>query len=92
MKLFRWHRGGLEESLATMVEVVTRAELFEHLQNTGGRLSPNTPEDIRIEPYDMSPDARIGWPQTWAVSVRVDQRPFEMWTLIGFSDGPLEGT
>jgi hypothetical protein len=42
-KFFRWHRGGLDESLKTTVEVCTREELFAHMQATDGPFAPATP-------------------------------------------------
>jgi hypothetical protein len=86
-KFFRWQRGGLDESLKTTVEVCTLEELFARMQATDGPLAPATPQDIRVEPYDALPDPKIGWPATYAVSVRVAEP--DTWALVGFADGPL---
>lgn len=81
MAKYRDHRGGLAESLATMVVVDSRAELVEYLRRA---LSPFfvsvTPDKVKILPYCV--DARIGW-DTHIVTI-------DGYGVAGFTDGPLE--
>ena len=57
---YRDHRGGLAESMATVVHLDPTIEaLAAHL--SGGPLGPEVihPEDVKVEPYGY--DARTGW-------------------------------
>lgn len=69
---FRWHRGLLVDSMATVVDVANLAALVEIL-NDGGI----PPGKIEIKPY--GPDLRIGW--TDQHMVKVDG------FVAGFTDG-----
>ena len=59
---FREHRGGLDESMATLVEVPDRAALLEYLRKLAEpwpTFPPISSETVHIEPYIW--DSRIGW-------------------------------
>lgn len=77
---FRHHRGSLKESLETVVELGTKAELVAHLNQI---LDPHwlsiTEADIEIKFYKY--DDRIDW-QTYLVRVRD-------WGPVGFTNSPL---
>lgn len=67
---FREHRGSLADSLATLVELDTRAQLIEHIENCYACFIHGYDfSEIRIEPYFMEPDARCGWERTYIVSL-----------------------
>lgn len=74
---FRFHRGTLKESLQTVVEIGSRAELAERIGRELGR--DVSPESLKIQAYGF--DNRIGW-DGYMVSV-------EGWGVAGFIDGPL---
>jgi hypothetical protein len=79
---FREHRGGLAESMETVVEVANRVELIIHLAHLMERY-PGTVVDfqkIKIEPYGGW-DERIGW-DTYIVTL-------EGYGVLGFTNGPL---
>ena len=78
--LYREHRGSLDDSMQTVIEVKSKAELREHILKVddwaplAGKLT--------IEKYGTKPlDERIGW-DTHIV----------MWnkTVMGFTNGPLD--
>jgi len=71
--LFRWHRGTLEESLATVVEVADRPALDAVLKD--GWYETGV---VIVKPYGF--DARIGWD---AHIVTVNG------VAVGFTNGPL---
>lgn len=85
--LFRLHRGGLAESMATVrwfdsVEEV-KNHVVEHLISAGykthtGRLP--TVDDILIRSYGGA-DTRIGWKDVHIVTAKE-------WGVVGFTDGP----
>jgi hypothetical protein len=61
MPIFREHRGGLAESLATCKIISTRKSLEAHLEKS---FSMFKIANVEIEPYPDSKnnfDARIGW-------------------------------
>lgn len=64
---FREHRGSLEESMATCIDVVDKSELIIHLHKT---LEKNwfkfDDEDVHIAPYSY--DERTGW-HTFIVTI-----------------------
>jgi hypothetical protein len=67
MLRFREHRGSLEDSLRTAVDLKNRAALVAHIAGLLRPFREVTDADIRIEPYKY--DERIDW-MTWIVSVR----------------------
>ena len=78
--LYREHRGSLDDSMQTVIEIKSKAELREHILKVddwaplAGKLT--------IEKYGTKPlDERIGW-DTHIV----------MWnkTVMGFTNGPLD--
>lgn len=74
---FRFHRGGLAESLQTVVEVSTLDALADLLSDEIEH--PVAVEAIKIEPYAQ--DRRIGW-DTHIVTI-------SGLGVMGFTDGPL---
>lgn len=76
----REHRGGLGESMQTMVNLEPKkAALVAHINKTLAPRFLTTAEDVNVTPYCF--DERIGW-DTYIVNVR----GFGPW---GFTDGPL---
>ena len=78
---FRSHAGDLADSMKTVVELEPTTEaLREHL-----RLKPwlNAELPIKVEPYYMQPDERIGWPHTYIVTV-------DGFGAVGFTDSPVD--
>ena len=52
MPLFRFHRGGLEESLSTTVIVTNLVDLKYVIGHSSfGHFSPNNDFEVKIEPY-----------------------------------------
>jgi hypothetical protein len=72
--LFRFQRGGLTESMATIQEFSTLEELARIVSET----YPEDARSISVKPYCF--DERIGW-DTHIVSLGGD--------AIGFTDGPI---
>jgi hypothetical protein len=70
---FRWHRGGLEESLATARSFDSRQELEEHVRN-----GHSLPAEAVISYQGIGVDRRCGWDTYY---VMVDGQ------CIGMSDG-----
>ena len=86
---FRFHRGTLEESMKTLVQVVNDAEalceyLNEYHESSG--LSKVFPYEYKVENLrlrEQGADPRIGWSETWliyfekfGVQGMVDQMPY----------------
>jgi hypothetical protein len=63
--------------MATCVELPNRAALVEHLYRSHELPLPF--ENLEIKPYFMEPDTRIGWDQTYIVTL-------EGFGPIGFTD------
>ncbi len=90
MVKFRSHRGSLADSLLTLVEVDDFAGLLEVL-NASVLTSPSglefggkvRGELVKVVLYDPLPDNRIGWNETWIVTVAN--------TPVGFTDGEVPG-
>lgn len=64
--LYREHRGGLKESMATLKKFNSLYEMIRYI---------STKEeckmwDIDIEFYTNAPDERIGWKYTYLVSIQ----------------------
>jgi hypothetical protein len=77
---FREHRGTLDDSMLTCVEVDDFVGLVKHLQKIWGEWSlPIIPGALKIEHYCY--DGRIGW-NTYIVTMKGQ--------VLGFTDGPLE--
>lgn len=77
---FREHRGGLGDSLATMIEFDTRTDLMRHLQD----IRPDvfiSGATLEAKPYGGD-DNRIGWKD---VHILVADKG----GVIGFIDGPM---
>jgi hypothetical protein len=80
---YRDHRGGLAESLETMVDLpATRAALIAHLATTWPFSCGLALDDLTIERYHESGDERIGWKEVWIVAL-------PGFGVIGFTDGGL---
>ncbi len=59
---FREHRGGLAESMETVVNVAHHVALLDHIRKLAKPwpiFPPVTPETVHIKPYGW--DGRIGW-------------------------------
>lgn len=78
---FREHRGGLNESMQTVVELPDRAALVAYVDKL---LQPfyveSVAERLLIEPYGRDP--RIGWEQLYIVKL-------PGYGVVGFTDGPV---
>lgn len=77
---FREHRGGLDESMSTCIEVADHDALVSHIRR---QLSQYHFEfdshQLKVEPY--ASDKRIGWLDTHIVTI-------EGYGVAGFTDGP----
>lgn len=77
---FREHRGGLAESMETVIEFNTAADLSRHLQ----KVRPDIIESgarLKAEPLFVD-DSRIGWKDVHIVIAYQGG-------VIGFIDGPM---
>lgn len=76
---FRAQRGGYEESMATVFEFSTRAELLEHVQRLYSLPTVYLPQMI-VSRY-CERDTRNGWVTylVWLPNIGV----------VGFTDGPV---
>lgn len=81
---YRHHRGGLEESLKTTVEVSTLEELIIHLNAVWGCWGKIV-EEVKFQYCGM--DERIDW-DTYYVLQRLHGE--DTWTVAGMSDGVFE--
>ncbi len=81
---YRDHRGGLSESMETVVELRDKDALIKHLQ-VCSRQCPTMPvidaTTVRIVPYVF--DDRIGW-DTHLVLLKE-------YGVLGYTDGPVDG-
>jgi hypothetical protein len=79
---FREHRGGLSESMKTVVEVADHAALLEHIRRKFAEhwptFPPVTAETVHIKPYCY--DERIEW-NSHIVTL-------DGYGVLGFTDGP----
>ena len=81
---FREHRRLLSNSMATVVELAGRPELLAHVRRLFSDYGPSFPDAaLRVELYDSSFDERIGWMQTWIVTI-------DNYGVVGFTDGPAQ--
>lgn len=91
MTQFRYHRGSLEDSMSTVMVVMSKTELFCRLKPSLQKVCRITElSDLDIQPYDPHPDLRINWPSTWIVLAKGWHKGPSYWTPIGFTDGPLD--
>lgn len=68
--IFREHRGGLEESMATSVVLPSRHALLLHIRNLLWKYNFYlTDEALHIKKYTKDGDARIGWKELYIVTV-----------------------
>jgi hypothetical protein len=84
---YRDHRGGLSESMETMVDLAaTREALIGHLAQTWpfscglADLDADRLERVTVERYHTGGDSRIGWPEVWIVVL-------PGFGVLGFTDG-----
>jgi hypothetical protein len=84
---YRDHRGGLAESLETMVELPpTREALIAHLATTWPfysglpELDTARLEGVTVRRYHEGGDERIGWKEVWIVVL-------PGFGVLGFTDG-----
>ena len=87
MKLvkFREHRGGLAESMRTLMEVIDRKQLQRLLVEKSAPWEVQLRELIALHGLEVKPytyDERINW-DTHIVTL-------EGYGVIGFTDGPLD--
>ncbi len=92
MPLFRFHRGGLQESLDTTIIVRTFNDLIKAIVNMDLIINENPPWNARfiIEPYpseDNCFDSRIGW-YTQIVSTNIFEE--DKMHPVGFLSEPME--
>lgn len=78
---FRHHRGSLAESMKTLVELDGRETLVNYLQKHFDLWFTFKPEQLKVEPYGSGGDKRIGWKQTYLVTI-------EGFGVAGFADSP----
>ncbi len=83
---FREHRGGLAESMETVVEVETKADLAAHMRSKLAPFGFNFEDaDLMVKPYGENGlpmhDERIGW-DTYVVTI-------EGYGVAGFTNGAL---
>ena len=82
--LYRDHRGSLNESMKTLTKIKGRGDLIAHLQKSWP-FTVTTMLDLRkieIKPYHTKPDTRIGWEETWIVTL-------PGFGVLGFTNGGL---
>ena len=87
MAKFRYHRGGLRESMETVIEVSSKQDLVDKVEPDIFGDKPNV-EQITVEPYGY--DNRIDW-NTYIVTKTIPGKDGETETgVMGFTDGPLD--
>lgn len=83
---YRDHRGGLAESMETLQEFDTRADLITYLQKELATWGHKFEESaVKIEPYGDGKDDRIGWSNLHIVIV-------QGFGPVGFADIPPADT
>lgn len=78
----REHRGGLEDSMQTLVLVADRDELVRYCLNVLDMWVINPPftaKDVHIVEYSPYADHRIGWKRTSLVLI-------DKWGVFGMTD------
>ena len=89
---FREHRGGLAESMETVVELNTRKEFCDHIGKIARKFVPEGEFTIRFQEYSF--DTRINW-DTWLVildgygpiGMLNDHPPISWWPPVEFIYG-----
>lgn len=76
---FRWHRSTLAESMTTVVEIQTKADLVKIIADVFAEFGAVSDDDVVVEPYGF--DKRMNW-HSHIVTVK-GLGP------VGFTDGPL---
>lgn len=79
MAIFRFHRGGLLESLATSAIVKNKIELIDTVQK--GFFDHPKIFDLKIEKYGKGFDYRIGW-YTYIVTIKESEN--DIFHVCGF--------
>ncbi len=83
---FRFHRGALDDSMETMIEVApidgsVRAGLLAAIRKEYAALGPDFADgQLRVAPY-FGDDDRIGWKDVHIVSI-------DGYGVVGFCEGP----
>lgn len=67
--IFREHRGGLDESMATCVELKDRAALLFYISKLLSPWAKVTDESLHVSKYNTNGDSRIDWKELYIVSV-----------------------
>lgn len=78
---FRHHRGGLKESMKTLVTLEDRNALVQHLREYFKEWFDVVPDKVKLERYGDGPDTRIGWDKVFIVTI-------DGFGPVGFTDGP----
>ena len=84
---FREHRGGLAESMDTLVTFHPPNERDKMIAYIRGLLWPFDhlviAKDVKLRQYTPDGDKRIGWDQLYIVTL-------EGYGVVGFTDGPCD--
>jgi hypothetical protein len=83
MAKFRWHRGSLDESMATVMEIESYWHLKRIIEKSYSQYYPDPDIDVIIEPYGY--DDRIGW-DSYIVRARILGRGKSKYSVEGFTD------
>ena len=78
---FREHRGTLDDSMKTVIELRDRPQLIRHLRNLLPTSIEVTEATVTIKFYSGF-DSRIEWRETYMVQIR-------NFGVAGFIDGPI---
>lgn len=81
---YRPHRGILANSMREAVKLPATISAIK--AHEAEMIASCWIDEVRVIPYDMRPDTRIGWPQTWLV---VGLRNGQQTGVIGMTDGPV---
>lgn len=80
---FRFHRGALADSMATMIEVDGRDGLLGAIRRAFEDYGPEFADDqLHVMPY-CGDDQRIGWKNVHIVTI-------DDYGVVGFCEGPLQ--
>lgn len=88
MARFRFHRGGLAESLATQIKVRNLKDVEKASNGQYPKESPFIVKDLKCEYYGKD-DRQGAYPQTYLITARNEYEPRERFVL-GMSDAMLE--
>lgn len=82
--LFREHRGGLQESMKTVVDLQDRAGLIEYIRKLlDGWGVTVTDDTVDLVKYNDHGDARIGWDELYVVTIK-------WFGVIGWANGDFD--